>query len=87
MRLQARFKTSSRKVKGEKTGEYNFWSVVSLIVNIFVNINFVDLPGQQILFEVSSKCEKMVIFWRISPPSPLVVDDNLDVVVGVPVVV
>lgn len=33
MRLQARFKTSSRKIKGEKTGEYNFWSVVSLIVN------------------------------------------------------
>jgi len=33
MRLQARFKTSSRKVKGKKTGEYNFWSVVSLIVN------------------------------------------------------
>lgn len=33
MRLQARFKTSSRKVKGQKTGEYNFWSVVSLIVN------------------------------------------------------
>ena len=33
MRLQARFKTSSRKLKGEKTGEYNFWSVVSLIVD------------------------------------------------------
>ena len=33
MRLQARFKTSSRKVKGVKTGEYNFWSVVSLIVD------------------------------------------------------
>ena len=33
MRLQARFKTSSRKVKGLKTGEYNFWSVVSLIVD------------------------------------------------------
>jgi hypothetical protein len=33
MRLQARFKTSSRKIGGEKTGEYNFWSVVSLIVN------------------------------------------------------
>lgn len=33
MRLQARFKTSSRKIKGEKTGEYNFWSVISLIVN------------------------------------------------------
>ena len=33
MRLQARFKTSSRKLKGVKTGEYNYWSVVSLIVN------------------------------------------------------
>ena len=33
MRLQARFKTSSRKIKGVKTGEYNYWSVVSLIVN------------------------------------------------------
>lgn len=33
MRLQARFKTSSRKLGGKKTGEYNFWSVVSLIVN------------------------------------------------------
>jgi len=35
MRLQARFKTSSRKLGGVKTGEYNFWSVVSLIVNAF----------------------------------------------------
>ena len=33
MRLQARFKTTSRKLKGVKTGEYNFWSVVSLIVD------------------------------------------------------
>lgn len=33
MRLQARFKTSSRKIKGKKTGEYNFWSVISLIVD------------------------------------------------------
>ena len=33
MRLQARFKTSSRKLKGVKTGEYNFWSVISLIVD------------------------------------------------------
>ena len=33
MRLQARFKTSSRKIRGVKTGEYNFWSVVSLIVD------------------------------------------------------
>ena len=33
MKLQARFKTSSRKIKNVKTGEYNFWSVVSLIVN------------------------------------------------------
>jgi hypothetical protein len=34
MRLQARFKTSSRQLKGVKTGEYNFWSVVSLIVDV-----------------------------------------------------
>jgi len=33
MRLQARFKTSGRELKGVKTGEYNFWSVVSLIVD------------------------------------------------------
>tara|TARA_R100000234_G_C4992849_1_gene176389 strand:- start:295 stop:1374 length:1080 start_codon:yes stop_codon:yes gene_type:complete len=33
MKLQARFKTSSRKLQGKKTGEYNFWSVVSLIVD------------------------------------------------------
>ena len=33
MKLQARFKTSSRKLKGRKTGEYNYWSVISLIVN------------------------------------------------------
>jgi len=34
MRLQARFKSSSRKVNKVKTGEYNFWSVISLIVNV-----------------------------------------------------
>ena len=33
MKLQARFETSSRKIKGKKTGEYNFWSVISLIVD------------------------------------------------------
>ena len=33
MKVQVRFKTSSRKLKGQKTGEYNFWSVVSLIVD------------------------------------------------------
>ena len=33
MKLQARFKTSSRKLQGVKTGEYNFWSVISLIVD------------------------------------------------------
>jgi|TARA_R100000231_G_scaffold104345_1_gene77366 hypothetical protein len=33
MKLQARFKTSGRVVKKQKTGEYNFWSVVSLIVD------------------------------------------------------
>jgi len=33
MKLQARFKTSGRRVGGKKTGEYNFWSVISLIVD------------------------------------------------------
>lgn len=33
MKLQARFKTSGRALMGEKTGEYNYWSVVSLIVD------------------------------------------------------
>ena len=33
MKLQARFKTSGRVVQKQKTGEYNFWSVVSLIVD------------------------------------------------------
>lgn len=37
MKLQARFKTSSRKIKGKKTGEYNFWSVISLIVDAKLN--------------------------------------------------
>ena len=43
MKLQARFKTSQRTLTSYKTetnpygktGEYNFWSVVSLIVNAF----------------------------------------------------
>jgi hypothetical protein len=29
--LTVRFKSSSEKLKGEKTGRYRFWSVVSLI--------------------------------------------------------
>jgi hypothetical protein len=33
MKLQARFKTSGRVLNKKKTGEYNFWSVISLIVN------------------------------------------------------
>jgi hypothetical protein len=37
MRLQARFKTSSRKLKGKKTGEYNYWSVISLIARTINN--------------------------------------------------
>ena len=37
MKLQARFKSSSRKIKGKKTGEYNFWSVISLIVDARLN--------------------------------------------------
>ena len=33
MQLSARFKSASRKIKGKKTGEYNFWSVIGLIVD------------------------------------------------------
>jgi hypothetical protein len=48
-RLQVRFKTSSRKLKGVKTGEYNFWSVTSLIVNAMTeDVN----PGGQSLQEI-----------------------------------
>ena len=50
MKLQARFKTSSRKIKGEKTGEYNFWSVVSLIVNA-MDENVTDLGNGEYLIE------------------------------------
>jgi hypothetical protein len=31
MKLTVRFKSTSEKLKGEKTGRYRFWSVVSLI--------------------------------------------------------
>lgn len=50
MKLQARFKTSSRKIKGEKTGEYNFWSVVSLIVNA-MDENVIELGNGEYLVE------------------------------------
>ena len=33
MKTSVRFKSSSQKLKGEKTGKYNYWSVVALIVN------------------------------------------------------
>jgi len=33
IRIQARFKSSSRKIQGKKTGEYRAWSVISLIVS------------------------------------------------------
>ena len=33
MKLTVRFKSTSEKLKGEKTGRYRFWSVVSLISN------------------------------------------------------
>ncbi|MBJ40332.1 MAG: hypothetical protein CMD83_18070 [Gammaproteobacteria bacterium] len=33
MNLSVRFKTTSRKVGGVKTGEYKYWSVVGLVVN------------------------------------------------------
>lgn len=46
MKVQVRFKTSSRKLKGQKTGEYNFWSVVSLIVNAMSED--VEMNGNQL---------------------------------------
>jgi hypothetical protein len=48
MRLQARFKTSSRKLQGQKTGEYNFWSVVSLIVDAMEKVKQEDYNPQDI---------------------------------------
>lgn len=33
MKVSVRFKSTSRKSKGKKTGEYNYWSVVGLIVD------------------------------------------------------
>jgi hypothetical protein len=39
MNLTVRFKSTSEKLKGEKTGRYRFWSVVSLIVNPSKNLD------------------------------------------------
>ncbi len=47
MKLQARFKTSSRKVKKVKTGEYNFWSVISLIVDA-MDEELINYEGEQL---------------------------------------
>ena len=33
MNMTVRFKSTSEKVKGEKTGRYRFWSVVALLIN------------------------------------------------------
>jgi hypothetical protein len=33
MNMTVRFKSTSEKIKGEKTGKYRFWSVVSLLIN------------------------------------------------------
>ena len=33
MNMTVRFKSTSEKTKGEKTGKYRFWSVVSLLIN------------------------------------------------------
>lgn len=51
MKLQARFKTSSRKLKGKKTGEYNFWSVISLIVDAMEES--VEPEGEEYLQEIN----------------------------------
>jgi len=63
MKLQARFKTSSRKIKGEKTGEYNFWSVVSLIVNA-MDENVTDLGNGEYLVEFKLLGKAKSIFQR-----------------------
>jgi hypothetical protein len=54
MKLQARFKTSSRKLKGKKTGEYNFWSVISLIVDAKLNED-VDTLDENMFKRIVSK--------------------------------
>ena len=50
MTLSARFKTASRKLKGKKTGEYNFWSVIGLIVDSMQESNHI---GGNILNEAN----------------------------------
>ena len=60
IRLQARFKTSSRKVGGQKTGEYKYWSVVSLIVNAMEeSIDYHNTNGEvlteNVLKEIGSR--------------------------------
>lgn len=57
MKLQARFKTSSRKIKGKKTGEYNFWSVISLIVD--------SMPQGDLVTEEAEELNELKIFKKI----------------------
>lgn len=63
MKLQARFKTSSRKLKSVKTGEYNFWSVVSLIVNSldeqYLGVNPLDENITQVLQRALGKIKSI----------------------------
>lgn len=63
MRLQARFKTSSRKIKGQKTGEYNFWSVVSLIVNA-MDESVTELKNGEYLIEFNFFGKTKLIFQK-----------------------
>lgn len=61
MKVQARFKTSGRRKRGKKTGEYNFWSVVSLIVDAIpsdVDESKINL-NENILSNVVSKLKKI----------------------------
>jgi len=67
MKVQVRFKTSSRKLKGVKTGEYNFWSVVSLIVNAMSEETSYDEKAQLNELAILKKVKEKVtnLFSRI----------------------
>jgi hypothetical protein len=64
MKLQARFKSSSRKLKGVKTGEYNFWSVISLIVDARLNeeIELEENAFKRAFAKVKGKLGKVISY-------------------------
>lgn len=50
MRLQVRFKSTSQKLKGKKTGKYSYWSVIGLEVKEGMD-HIADMEDQGILTE------------------------------------